>query len=1031
MGKRKTYTEDIMAEAVRLVPEGRHSLARVARDLGIHDTLLGRWKRNFEDANGLSSPCRVVEAARDDELRSLRMENLLHRKKRDILNKRWTSPLNHAHQVDIRFHERGEPSWLRSRPHSRLLLALLLLGMVGCQGASPPRGGMTEAMQRQTLATAQEEVAAAEKRFGASHTETAAALSKLAKLQIHHGHFSEAEPLLQRALKIQEQTHGAESLENATVLMGLAKLYWVQGKLSEAEPLMLRGLQLLEKTRGVGHLDTAQALQELTKIYRSQGRYDESEPLLTRALDIHEKESGPDHPKTASSLIDLAQLYRGQGRHDQVEPLLLRALAIHEKASGPNHPETSKALARLGALYAFQKKSNEAEPLMLRALEIQERTLGSEHPETAATLHALGNLYRRQTYAKGPGLGGKRPDRRAESRNMYQRALSIREKILGPEHPKTIKTLNEFALLLARTNDLTQAFELRQRAFRATNAYLERVMWGSGEKTRQAYLQTQEENVSHYLSLIVALNNEMTAREASFFSLSRKGMLLRIASEIHAVAQSGRFPELSGKIATLTAYKRELAQLLFTGADDVARMDKLKREIYDLESDLGRKVQALGRARNVVDTDAVLSALRPGEILVDYLVFREHELKTREYKDEQLIAVLSDPKAEPAVRIVPLGAMDPILEKIKGYRRAMEESGAADKPMDLQAMALYQALWSPLEPYLTGKETQYIVPDGALHLLSFKALMDQQGRYLGQKTHLVMLSSARDLRLAPLGGNATDPVIIAGPDYSVSNSGSLGASNRGTRTQGAHWSDIYFGSLPGALQEGRLVAEQLRAQNVTPMLITNEAATEQRVAGVHAPRILHLATHGFFLDTQVDEPDRDGNNRSGAQRGIAMGALAETHEEDMGGSAPRIAADPMSRAGLALAGANNGVKGKKDKDGMDGILTAGEAVNLDLAGTDLVILSACQTGVGDVRNGEGVYGLNRAFQEAGAKAVLSTLWSISDAATLAFMNGFYDRFLKGAPPQKALQETQEEFIKNEQWSHPFYWAPFVMVGKDS
>ena len=120
----------------------------------------------------------------------------------------------------------------------------------------------------------------------------------------------------------------------------------------------------------------------------------------------------------------------------------------------------------------------------------------------------------------------------------------------------------------------------------------------------------------------------------------------------------------------------------------------------------------------------------------------------------------------------------------------------------------------------------------------------------------------------------------------------------------------------------------------------------------------------------------------------------------------------------------------KSKINGDVFLTAGKAVTLNLAGTDLVVLSACQTGVGDVRNGEGVYGLQRAFQEAGSKAVLSTLWSISDDATTAFMRSFYNRFLQGTHPQQALQETQEEFIKNEQWQHPYYWAPFVMVGKD-
>ena len=140
--------------------------------------------------------------------------------------------------------------------------------------------------------------------------------------------------------------------------------------------------------------------------------------------------------------------------------------------------------------------------------------------------------------------------------------------------------------------------------------------------------------------------------------------------------------------------------------------------------------------------------------------------------------------------------------------------------------------------------------------------------------------------------------------------------------------------------------------------------------------------------------------------------------------------NPLLRTGLAFYGANQGVKGIKLPDGSDGVFTAMEALGLHLNGTQLVVLSACETGVGDVMQGEGVFGLRRAFEEAGAHYVLSTLWTISDDGTQVFMNDFYNLVLKGENPRNSLRTTQRAFINNQQWSHPFYWAPFVMVGRE-
>ncbi|HIJ83276.1 MAG TPA: CHAT domain-containing protein, partial [Magnetococcales bacterium] len=838
----------------------------------------------------------------------------------------------------------------------------------------------------------------------------------LAELYRNQGQYAQAEPLHKRSLAIREKALGPDHPGVALGLNNLAGLYRTQGQYAQAEPLYKRSLAIWEKALGPEHPDVAQSLNNLAELYRNQGQYAQAEPLCKRSLAILEKALGPEHPGVALSLNNLAVLYQTQSQYAQAELFYKRSLTIREKALGPDHPEVAQSLNNLAGLYQTQGQYAQAEPLNKRALAIREKALGPDHSEVALSLNNLAGLYRTQ-------------GQYAQAEPLYKRSLAIWEKALGPDHPEVALSLSNLASLYSAQNQYQKAYALLFRSFRATNNFLENVMWGAGEKIRQSYIEEQKHNVNVYISLLNQMNNDETAKEASFYSLSRKGLLLRIAAEVNAVARSGQHPELKEKADALSSMKKELAQLLFSGSDKREKIDALGRRIHDLESDLGIKVKALGRSNSVVEPDQVSAALQSDQVLVDFLVFHERDLKNFNYKDWQIVAMVTDPQAKPSIQMIKIGAMDPIADKVKAYRGKMEmEEDANKQSMDALAKQLYTSLWKPLQPFVKDKATVYLVPDGVLHLLPFKAMMDENGKYLGQTTHLVTLSSARDVVLPPLTGEATAPVIVAGPDYFAGLQGEDAKGKRGTRTGGVRLSDMFFGLLSGALVEGKTVNDMMQQKNTAPMLVTEAAATEKMVAGVNSPRILHLATHGFFLDTLVKETEIEIVPLPGENRSVM--AVMKPVEKKSKSQDGLVAADPMNRAGVALAGANKGVQGIKNADGTDGILTAGEAVNLNLEGTDLVMLSACRTGVGDVRNGEGVYGLQRAFQEAGAKAVLSTLWSISDAGTMAFMKAFYGRFLKGVQPQKALQETQDEFIESEKWHHPFFWAPFVMVGKD-
>ncbi len=287
--------------------------------------------------------------------------------------------------------------------------------------------------------------------LGTMHPATTLSLSNLAALYKNQGKYTEAEPLLQRALAIREQQLGAIHPDTANSLSNLAVLYDHQGKYAEAEPLLQRALTIREQQLGAIHPDTANSLSNLAVLYDHQGKYAEAEPLLQRALTIREHLLGTMHPDTANSLNNLAMIYDHQGKYEEAEPLYERALAICEQQLGAMHPDTASSLNNLAALYKNQGKYTEAEPLYLRALAIYEQQLGAMHPDTASSLNNLAALYSRR-------------GKYEEAEPLLQRALAIREQQLGAMHPDTALSLNNLAALYDHQGKYTEVELMLQQA---------------------------------------------------------------------------------------------------------------------------------------------------------------------------------------------------------------------------------------------------------------------------------------------------------------------------------------------------------------------------------------------------------------------------------------------------------------------------------------------------------------------------------------------------------------------------------------
>jgi CHAT domain-containing protein len=312
----------------------------------------------------------------------------------------------------------------------------------------------------------------------------------------------------------------------------------------------------------------------------------------------------------------------------------------------------------------------------------------------------------------------------------------------------------------------------------------------------------------------------------------------------------------------------------------------------------------------------------------------------------------------------------------------------------------------PVRAALGDARLVLVSPDGSLNLIPFGALVDEAGRYLVENYTINYLTSGRDLlRFRTQVPSRQQPFVFAGPNYDLT--GQPAAPPRpatGRRQRSGDPTLLHWTSLQGTEEEARSLGSVLPGAKV----LTGREATERALKSVAGPRILHVATHGFFLPDQERSAQLNLTN-------LGQSAVA-------GPSAGGIS--PLLRSGLSLAGANR----RDGGEGEDGVLTALEASGLDLLGTKLVVLSACDTGVGEVKNGEGVYGLRRALVLAGSECQMTSLWLVDDTATQELMTDFYARVLRGEGRAEALRQVQLKMLGSDERKHPFFWASFITVG---
>ncbi|MEM9163112.1 MAG: tetratricopeptide repeat protein, partial [Cyanobacteria bacterium P01_F01_bin.4] len=831
--------------------------------------------------------------------------------------------------------------------HPNIAIALLNLGNL-YQAQS--RYADTEALYEQALGIQQAN-------YGEAHPDIVTTLGNFGQLYQIQGRYDQAETVLKQALGVTAQTVGNESPLAAGLLTRLAEVYRLAGRYGEAETTGLKALTLYEQLVGPQHPDYIGVLNNLALVNLAQGRPLEAAPRFEQAVAAFETTLGSQHPNLALMLNNWAEFYRAQGNFEAALPLYQRALEIQTAVLSPHHPDRGITLNNLGLMAYSNGELEIAIELQQKALDIFQIALGDAHPMVGLTLNNLGEAHRLQgdTIAALPlfeqalmvqqralppnhpelaltlnNLGlvyASQKDYVQAERSLLQ-ALDITQTSLGDKHPHLILILGNLALLYQQQNRPAEALPLIQQNLDIQDYNLGLILSTGSETQKSAYFRTLpplSQIVSFHLQS--AADTPEAARLALLATLQRKGRVLDAVTDGLQSLRRQLAPADQALLEDWAELRSQLATLVIGGIGNQApaayqaQIKTLEDQSQALEKTLGDRSAQFRNEAQPITLEAIQSFIPADAGLLEFIVYQPLALDgpiNAAYGPPRYAVYLLKPSGELVWR--DLGETTAIDEQITEMRRALQNRSGRLQPI---ARNLYTTLLAPLEAELAQIDHLLISPDGQLNLMPFAALIKGE-QYLLETHQITYLTSGRDLlRLQQPTASRQPAVLVANPNYETATQAApeiaLGAppETRGTPNErAADMTNLSFGPLEGTAAEAKEIATKVNE----PIVLTGAEATENVIKQLQGPRILHIATHGFFLADDVTKNPSSASppfNSWGPRPTAGRGTPA----------APSLG-DPLLRSGLALAGFNARESGPED-----GVLTALEAASLDLSGT--------------------------------------------------------------------------------------------------
>ncbi|MCX6153794.1 MAG: CHAT domain-containing protein [Candidatus Kapabacteria bacterium] len=820
--------------------------------------------------------------------------------------------------------------------------------------------------------------------FGVEHPSYALTLNNLSVVNQYLGRYEEARQNIAEAIEIKRKISGINSLTYSHALNNSGRLLQTFGEFEQSEKMFKESLKNKEQK----NVTYANTIFNLGTLYYSLADFIEAEKLISESYFIFKDKLGETHPSTIYALLKLGLVNSALSQSDQVKDIINRFNKIKDKIP-ENRTEFISPLYDFAVLLWTQGKMEEALAGFMKLKPLIEKHLGKTNSLYAYCLNALGIIN---------WFNGKYDI----AQKYLSEVVALREIFFGENNPDYSGALFNLAGIQADAGDYRLADDNFRKALDLNLKLVKQFFPFLSEDEKEDYIDKVKLRYGMFASYILDRVKESPKITCDLynFTLAFRSILLNSSSEIRRKIESTNNNELITIFDDWKHKRQQLCRLYMMSKSELSAsnndIEELEKAVKEIEKKLSSGTN--GESGDFFSTPKwqdIQGKLAEDEVAIEIIRF---EAFRKGNKDQYFyIALILTKETKDAPTLLVLDAAEQFESvSINNYLSAIKRK--------VDDNSSYLDYWSKIEEKIPNKKTIYIAVDGVYHRISMNTLHSMNGKYLldSKKINLV-LSTADILKRQEKSSTKTETAVLLGaPAFASSKSTNSKERNIGSASILKELKSLKIEDLPGAKKEIDDLGKLMTENKIIVSSFTGAEATKSNLLKTSKANILHIATHGFFLSDNKAE----NSGRKGGQI-----YLPKTN--------------PMIKSGLLLAGSKDAITNSSiDNSENNGILTSYEVMNSDFHNTDLVVLSACETGLGEIKNGEGVYGLTRAFYISGAKSLLMSLWNVNDQTTQELMFEFYKGYLGGKSKIEALREAQLKI--KEKYPNPYYWGAFVL-----
>ncbi|MEL6558808.1 MAG: CHAT domain-containing tetratricopeptide repeat protein [Bacteroidota bacterium] len=766
------------------------------------------------------------------------------------------------------------------------------------------------------------------------------------------GDFQSSELHFDEALGIMQNAGVQNNYLYAVIANNQAILLKDLGKFNRAEEQLKGVITVFDELGESGKKAALIARNNLAILYQYLGRSQESIKLL-ETVTKNAEDWGEKSNTYQRVNINLALIYESVGKIAEAEKIYLDALEIKKKQRRTKQPDYASILTNLSSLYLNSGNTEKDIASMLtEAKEIYSKEYGEEHP-TLVTVNSvqIANYLKNQEFEKAEAI----------ATSNYEMTGNI----YGAGHPKRNKATVQLAMTEWKNGKSSEATNHYQEALDKNIEYIQNYFPAMSEVEKGKYWQTLQPDFHSYYAFSFAKPNEDRLKKVLAYEVNTKGLLLSTSGKIRKQILESGDKELIKNYNDWKSAKNQLAYYYSVPKEELAKqkinLDSIAGAANEKERWLSANTDAFGNDEKNTNVQEKVGA---GEAMVDIVKYFDASSASFQY---QALVIKSG-----SISTVKIGEADLLDKKmVKLYKNSIIYKRPESRS--------YTSFWEPIEAKVAGSSKIYLVKDGVYNQVSIGSLYDGKN-YLADRYDLSVITNPSDIHeIRNTGVKAKNMFLIGAPEFDPQK----------------------FKALPGTLAEVNTIEGIASRNNVKTTKFLNRDANEGNFDKSTEAEVLHVATHGFFID------NKSAGNKSSGETLLSSSTL-----------------DALMRSGIVLSDEGES-KNNEISQSDDGLVTAYEISTLDFPATEIVVLSACETGLGEIKTGEGVYGLQRSFLIAGAKSVIMSLWKVDDSATKEFMISFYNNWLSSGNKHESFNQAKRQL--KSKYPEPYYWGAFVLI----